>query len=131
MKDNNFKVRYFNYNDNIILKDYILFDPIDDLSGKYKLSGNFNIIETPNFLLTKKQYGKYREKTDKFMFTNFYMWSKKELDLYPTLKSKDKFNREQFKKDLKIPKLPKISNLKYIESAKKYIEKNFQEIMVI
>ena len=41
------------------------------------------------------------------MFTNFYMWSKKELDLYPTLKSKDKFNREQFKKDLKIPKLPK------------------------
>ena len=34
------------------------------------------------------------------MFTNFYMWSKKELDLYPTLKSKDKFNREKFKKNI-------------------------------
>ena len=85
----------------------------------------YEYIETPNSLLTKEQYGRYREKTDKFMFTNFYMWSKKELDLYPSLKSKDKFNREQFKKDLKVPKLPKISNEKYFEMLKKYVEKNF------
>ena len=39
------------------------------------------------------------------MFTNFYMWSKKEIDLYPTLKSKDKMNREKYKDDIKIPKL--------------------------
>ena len=59
------------------------------------------------------------------MFTNFYMWSKKELDLYPILKLKDKFNREHLKKDLKIPKLPKTSNMKYIESAKICVKKNF------
>ena len=125
MKDNDFKVRYFDFDEKPKLKEYILFDPIDNFTGKYELHGSYEYIETPNFLLTKEQYGKYREKTNKYMFTNFYMWSKKELDLYPTLKSKDKFNREQFKKDLKVPKLPKISNEKYIESAKKYVEKNF------
>jgi deoxyribodipyrimidine photolyase-related protein len=125
LKDNDFKVRYFEYNEKPILNEYTIFDPIDEFTGKYKLPGKPNIIETPNFLLTKVQYAKYREKTDKYLFTNFYMWSKKELDLYPNLKSKDKFNREQFKKDLNIPKLPKTSNLKYIESAKKYVNKNF------
>ena len=125
LKDNDFKVRYFDFDEKPSLKEYILFDPIDEFSGKYKLTGSYEFVETPNFLLTKEQYGKYREKTDKYMFTNFYMWSKKELDLYPTLKSKDKFNREQFKKDLKIPKLPKTSNMKYIESAKRYVNKNF------
>jgi deoxyribodipyrimidine photolyase-related protein len=125
LKDNDFKVKYFDFDEKPNLKDYILFDPIDEFSGKYKLPGSFEYIETPNFLLTKEQYGKYRKKTDKYMFTNFYMWSKKELDLYPTLKSRDKFNREQFKKNLKIPKLPKTSNQKYIISAKKYVDKKF------
>lgn len=125
LKDNDFKVKYFEYNEKPVLKEYTMFDPIDEFTGKYKLPGISTIIETPNFLLTKVQYAKYREKTDKYLFTNFYMWSKKELDLYPNLKSKDKFNREQFKKDLNIPKLPKTSNLKYIESAKKYVNKNF------
>ena len=48
------------------------------------------MIESPNFILTKELFEKYRMKTDKFLFTNFYMWSKKELNLYPNLKSKDK-----------------------------------------
>ena len=127
LKNNDFKVKYFDFDEKPILKEYILFDPIDDFTGKYKLTGSFEYIETPNFLLTKEQYGKYREKTDKYLFTNFYMWSKKELDLYPTLKSKDKFNRQIFKKDVDIPKLPKTSNIKYINSAIKYVEKNFSK----
>lgn len=125
LKDNGYKVKYFDFDEKPTMKEYILFDPIDDFTGKYKLTGSFEYIESPNFLLTKEQYSKYREKTDKYMFTSFYMWSKKELDLYPTLKSKDKFNRQIFKKDIDIPKLPKTSNQKYINSAIKYVEKNF------
>ena len=98
LKDNNFKVKYFNYNENVKLNEYILFDPID----KITLKGKSTIIETPNFIMNKEQYAKYRDKTDKFMFTNFYMWCKKEIDLYPNLKSKDKYNRQTYK-DTNIP----------------------------
>ena len=38
------------------------------------------------------------------MFSNFYMWSKKELDIYPSLKSMDKMNRDRFNNKVKIPK---------------------------
>ena len=55
------------------------------------------------------------------MFTNFYMWSKKEIDLYPTLKSKDKMNRERYNDKIKIPKLPSNKpDSKYINEAIKY-----------
>ena len=62
------------------------------------------MIESPNFILTKEQYSKYRKKTDKFVFNNFYLWSKKELNLYPELKSLDKENRGRYDNKVSIPK---------------------------
>ena len=92
LKNKKFKVQYLEFDKKLPKKDFVYFDPIN----KMKIKGE--MIETPNFILTKKIYEKYREKTDKFLFTNFYMWSKKLLNLYPDLKSKDKMNRERYKK---------------------------------
>lgn len=121
LKEHGFKVKYMNFNKKLPNEDYKFFDPID----KIKLKGE--MLESPNFILDKELYEKYRDKTDKFNFTNFYMWSKKELDLYPTLKSKDKMNRQRLKKDIEIPKLPsnKADN-DYINPAIKYINKHFK-----
>lgn len=122
LKDNNFSVKYINFNKKLELKEYTIFDPID----KLKLKGNPIILESPNFILTKDQYTKYRKKTTKFIFGNFYMWSKKELNLYPKLKSKDKENRDIYKDDLIIPKLKIIkSDQEYINPAISYINKHF------
>ena len=123
LKDNDFKVRYYDFKEKPKLSKYILFDPVD----KLKLTGDYEIIDTPNFFLTKELIEKYRDKTDKYLFTNFYMWSKKELDLYPTLKSKDKMNRQKFNDNVKIPKLPSNkSDNKYIKSAITYVNKHFK-----
>jgi deoxyribodipyrimidine photolyase-related protein len=122
LKDNNFKVKYYDYDEKPKLTEYTLFDPVD----KLKLTGKYTIIDTPNFMLNKELIEKYRNKTDKFLFTNFYMWSKKELNIYPTLKSKDKMNRKTFNNNINIPKLPSNkSDNKYIKSGINYVKKNF------
>jgi len=120
LKSKKFKVTYIPYDMKLPKNKYIYFDPID----KIKISGE--MIESPNFILDKEIFAKYRKKTDKFTFTNFYMWSKKEIDLYPTLKSKDKMNREKYKDDIKIPNLPSNkTDQKYIKEAIKYVNENF------
>ena len=58
LKNNNFKVKYLKYSDTFQVKKYLIFDPID----KIKLPGNFIVKESPNFLLTKDIYAKYRKK---------------------------------------------------------------------
>ena len=83
-----------------------------------------------NFLLTNELQEVYREKTDKFFFHNFYTWAKKELDIIPNIKSKDKENRQRMPKDFKIPQLPSNdssskSTKKYIDEAIEYTNKNF------
>lgn len=64
LKKKNFNVTYLNFNSEISVKNYSIFDPID----KINLSKNIEILESPNFLLTKNLYQQYREKTDKFIF---------------------------------------------------------------
>ena len=57
-------------------------------------------MESPNFLLTKDDYLEYRKKTDKFLFNNFYMWSKDKLNILKGIKSQDKLNRQKLPKDI-------------------------------
>jgi deoxyribodipyrimidine photolyase-related protein len=98
-----------------------MFDPIDKIKLKVD-----ELIESPNFLLSKEHYKEYREKTDKFLFNNFYMWSKKKIDIIPNVKSKDKFNRKKMPKKIEIPNLPKNkTDEKYVKEAAKYVDKNF------
>ena len=117
-----YKVEYIEYTDKFNETDYTLFDPID----RIKLPNKYTQIESPNFILTKEIYNKYREKTSNFIFNNFYLWSKETIDLYPNMKSLDKYNRSKYTHDIENNKLPSnSSDKKYITEAIKYVEKHF------
>jgi deoxyribodipyrimidine photolyase-related protein len=127
LKGNNFKVKYIPINKKLDLKEYKIYDPVD----KIKLPGKYDIIETPNFLLSKEIYKKYIDKyvkkSGRYFFNSFYMFGKKELNLIPNIKSKDKFNRKKLNKNIKIPPLPSNKNdLKYIQKAITFTNKNFK-----
>ena len=64
------------------LKNCKMFDPIDNLSLVNKVD---EVFESPNFLLTKEDYGVYRKKTEKYLFNAFYMWGKKIVDIIPNV----------------------------------------------
>jgi deoxyribodipyrimidine photolyase-related protein len=117
LKQNKFSVKYISLDEKCNLKDYALFNPID----RIKLPNNYTILDSPNFLLTREQYQLYRDKTDKFLFNNFYMFSKKLLNILPNVKSQDKYNRKRLPKNITIPILPSNSE------DKKYIEYGIQK----
>ena len=73
MKKNNYNVSYVEYKNKPNVKSYTMFDPVD----KIKLFGDVNILENPNFIIPNKQLKEYRNKTDNFIFNNFYNWNKK------------------------------------------------------
>lgn len=128
LKKKGYKVKYINYSSKFTLKNYTIFDPIDNI----ELPGTYTMLESPNFLLTKEHYSLYRKKTDKFMFNAFYMWGKKIVDIIPNIKSQDKDNRKKLPRNgsINIPKLPAGSNSnrdenKFIKSAIIYVNKHF------
>ena len=125
LKNAKFDIKYIKYNEKLPINKYILFDPID----KIKLSGKYEILETPNFLVGNELMGKYREKTDKYLFNNFYMWCKKELNIIPKIKSKDKDNRRKLPKNIEIPNVPsnQKNNDDYINISKSRVEKEFNK----
>ena len=122
-------IKYYNFDQSPTkseLSNFMMFDSSD----KLKSIKPTKTLESPNFLLTNKLQEAYREKTDKFFFHNFYTWAKKELDIIPNVKSKDKENRQRMPKDFKIPQLPSNdssskSTKKYIDEAIEYTNKNF------
>lgn len=120
---NNFKCKYIEFHENMDIKIYDIFDPIDNI----KLPNKYNIIENPNFLLNKELYKKYREKTKKFFFNSFYMWGKKQLNILPNIKSQDKLNRKSLPKNLEIPNIESNNDdKKYIDEAINYVNKYFK-----
>ena len=112
-----------------------MFDPIDKIKLRLGKDTPVKLYESPNFLIPKELIEKYRKKTDKFTFNNYYLWAKKEINLYPELKSMDKDNRDKINKDVKIPPTPS-SNIKsinfsgkqskYLDEAIKYIDREFK-----
>lgn len=124
LKENGFKVNYIKKEDKFNIKEYELFDPNDQI----KLEGKYEIIDNPNFLLKNELLETYRKKTKSFFFHYFYNWSKKQLNIIPNIKSKDKENRKTLPKNINIPKLPNIISKKdkyYIQKAIKIVEKNY------
>ena len=59
------------------------------------------------------------------------MWSKKELNILPGVKSQDKQNRKTMPENIKIPDVPNnignANDKKHIEEAKKYVMKHFPD----
>ena len=124
LKSNKFAVEYYTYKQNPNITNYIIFDPID----KIILPGKFTVLDNPNFLLTLDYYKKYRKKTKNFLFNSFYMFSKKEINLIPDIKSQDKNNRQRLPKNIKIPRISSNkTDKKYIEYGKKFVDINFSK----
>ena len=120
------KVKYLEFNNKFVYKniEFIMFDPIDKLKIIENAS---NILESPNFLLTKNTYEIFRKKSDKFFFNSFYMNGKKIINIIPNVKSQDKLNRQKMPKNLEVPKLPKVKNDKYLKEATQYVETHFKD----
>ena len=108
----------------------IEYDPIDEIQD-YNLK---EYIESPNFLLTKSEYLKYRKNRDKdkgFRFTTgFYKYGKRCIKFLTDVDSQDKMNRDAMK-EIDIKRIPKYKGtytkkeLKYIDEAKEYCEQQF------
>lgn len=109
------------------------FDPIDDIRGfNRKIQ---TMVESPNFLLTKKDYEKYREGRDDdkgFAFTNgFYLYGKKVIQHLEDVKSTDHSNRNSLKDLSQVPEIPSgammpLNNEKeYIIEACDYVDEHF------
>ena len=122
LKKYKFKTTFIPYGKDFKLNKYTMFRSAD----KLKLKGKPIIIDTPYFLLQQNHLDKYRKKTTKFFFHNFYTFAKKELDIIPNIKSKDKENRKRMPKNTKIPKLASNnSDKEFIEIGKKLVKSKF------
>lgn len=132
LKANGYNVSYKTFSETLSNNEvYMCYEPLNKLE-KLKIP-NVQIYnkKTPNLLLNNHLINQYRQKTDKFFFNAFYMWSKKSLNIIPSLKSYDKMNRKTIKNKtiIKQPfdcKLSKDSQT-YINEAIKYIELYFSK----
>jgi deoxyribodipyrimidine photolyase-related protein len=124
MLDDSFEITYVKYDKTPKLTEpFWYFDPID----KIKLPKGGKKIQSPNFLLSDELLEEYSNKTDKFFFNGFYMWSKKKLNIIPKIKSQDKQNRKAIPSGTKISKLENLGKAdeKFIREAETYVAKNF------
>lgn len=133
MKKNGYSVVYMEFNKKLAeTEQYTLYYPINKLNI-LKLPKNTIIYDknTPNLLLSLEHIKRYRNKTDKFFFNAFYMWSKKELNIIPKIKSQDNLNRQKPKNIICVSQPYNDVDVrkdisKYIDEASKYVEKHFK-----
>ena len=134
-------IEYIEYdkikNNEFINKTIHIYDPVDKpVIEKYrKISQKMVIYDTPLFLETRAELEEYRNtNTNKknYYHDNFYKWQRKRLNILLENREKpiggkwsfDKENRNPYDKNYNEDKIITYSN-KYIEEAKVYIKKNF------
>jgi len=124
LKKKKYNVKYIKYNEKFNVNNYVIYDPVD----KIKLPNKYELVDTPYFLLKKEDMEKYRKKSKNFRFNNFYIFSKKLLNIIPNLKSQDKNNRKKMPKNTDVPDLPSNKlDVRFINYAKKRVEKEFKK----
>jgi deoxyribodipyrimidine photolyase-related protein len=123
LQSNGFDVKYVEFNDKFGYQFEAMYNPLDKLNVKSK-----HIFDTPNILLTSEMMNAYRNKSKKFFFNAFYMWSKKQLGVIPNIASQDKLNRQRMPDNIKIsqPFSETNNTNKYIKEAIIYVNKHFQ-----
>ena len=152
LKRKGYKTRYFDYpakeltstlkKDKVTIVHFI--DPVDELlsnrveSQLKKAKIELKWYESPLFICSTKDLTEYdtsfRPNPNKFNQTSFYIWQRKRLNILLNKQNKpeggkwsyDPENRKSLPNDQKIPKVPHITESKYIKDAKKYINKNFK-----
>ena len=119
-----YNVNLIKFSEKLNLNDYEMFKSADKLDLKPSIE-----YDNPNYLLNDEHHEKYNKKTKSFMFNNFYMWSKNELDILKGVKSTDKMNRERLPKGIKIPKLKDVDKTDndYINDVIKVVDKEFSK----
>lgn len=109
LKKEGFKVNYIEYsqllknNYDFLKKDICYSYDINDfkLREKYKkLNLKLNELETPMFIMTKKDLDSYDRKTP--THASFYEFSKKKLGILEGVKNQDVYNRANPKEEIKI-----------------------------
>ena len=111
------------------------YDILDDvIEKKLKKIKNLEIVQSPYFINSKKDFDKLLGTKDHYSQNSFYIQMRKNLKILvdENLKpvgdkwSFDKENREKIPSSVKLPKLNKIRDNKYVEEAKTYVEKHFK-----
>ena len=150
LKEHKFKVKYIDFktlnkksldSKFSFLKKYkniTTFEPDDHIFKnritKYcdKNKKELEFIDSPLFMLTHQDLDEYmvhRGKSKTFFHKHFYDWQLKKLEIPYIDKSYDEMNRAKVPKNMEIPNeiIEKNDNdTKYVEEAKKYIDKNFK-----
>jgi deoxyribodipyrimidine photolyase-related protein len=156
LRANNINVKYINFTDiveykniykiikNDKIKKIYCYDPIDHLL-EYRIKeackeNNFDleILDNINYVENRKDLDNYMNqlKGKRLLQTSFYSWQRKRLNILLDKNKKpiggkltyDIENRSAFRESTKIlPKIPIMKTSKYINSAKKYVEKYFPD----
>jgi len=131
LKKKGYKIRYVEFNKPIDTNaEYTMFNPLNK-PEILQLPNHITIIDSPNILMTKAYLEEYRTKTKKFFFNAFYMWSKRKLGIIPGIKSQDKLNRKRLTQSQSMsihqPYDNQVSDTKYVQEAKQYVQKHFKE----
>jgi deoxyribodipyrimidine photolyase-related protein len=143
--ENDFKVSYEKklekYIKNKNVKEITLFEIEDKFFEKKilllvkKLRLKINILKTPMFLTSRKDFKNYLDKNKKPFMANFYKINRVRLNLLVSDDGKprdgkwsfDEDNRKKLPKDLKIPEISKIKETKNTLVLKKFIDSNFMD----
>jgi len=120
-------VYYVNFDEPFEYKEYMYFDPINNVEGFEKSK---NMIESPNFFLTVAEYETiYTNKISRSIsFTRyFYPKCKEKFNFLVDIDSTDKDNRQTFNNSIEINELPKFRNKQYINEAIDYVNAHFKQ----
>lgn len=128
-----YNVEYYDYkniNYSKIFNDEVYMFKIYDYEVENKLK-KYKIIflDSPMFLMSDDKLNEYykKHKNKNQRMNGFYNFVKTNLNILKNVKSQDKQNREKIPKDLKLPKIPKINNSKYVLDSIKYVNKHFKD----
>lgn len=142
------KAKYydFNYNLNNLFnkfknKEVLMYDPVDhdvmkDIKKyvkKYKIK--LLVKETPLFITGLTDLQKYAKSKYQYLHSDFYKFQRKKHNILMTKQNKplkgkwsfDVKNRLSFPKNFKNNYKPKVKSNKYINEAKKYVKKHFND----
>jgi deoxyribodipyrimidine photolyase-related protein len=128
-------ITYVSKYPNIKNSKIIFFDTIDrylnnEIKKIYQKNNVIQILDNPNFMTNQadleKYYKKHSKKT-KFIHSAFYNFQLKLHNCSYIKKSYDTENRNSIPLEIKIPKLPKTNNNKYVKQAIQFIKKNFKK----
>lgn len=120
------------------------FDPTDDilerrLKESLKKLGNqpvINEIETPNFYLSREEAKAFFQNKAKSSFTDFYRWQRERFNVLINPKtykpeggklSFENESRKRLPKNHKLPSFQVYGSNKYVDEAKKYVNKHFND----